>query len=108
MSPPPPIVAPEQGWRICIKEALTKGREDLLIMPEWVANAIEQWLDATTGQPVCLNDFVLYVGAVVGRPVQTCCTEETVTHREILSWMPSSVSDAMADLMADLRARKRE
>ncbi len=92
------------AWRQAIEEALRRGQEDLLVMPEWIAKAIEQWLDATKDQPITLDDFVAYVAAVIGHPVQTFCTEETLTADEVLVWMPSSVSDAMSDLLADLKA----
>ncbi len=94
------------GWRVAIEEALTKGQEDLLVMPEWIANSIRQWLDATESQPVCLADFVAYVGAVRGVPILAHPNEDEITPEDILAWMPSSVSDAMSDLLADLKGPK--
>lgn len=101
------------AWRVAIEQACKEGSGDLMVMPEWIAIAIQRWLDATESQPVKFSDFVAYAAAVIGHPIasasvwhegeQLMVNEETITTAEILSWMPSSVSDAMSDLLADLK-----
>lgn len=93
-------------WRVVIEDALFRGRADLMIMPEWIQNSIQQWLDATRDQPVSLDDFIAYIGAVVGHQIETTASEESLTWQEVVSWMPSSVADAMGDLLADLKAKR--
>lgn len=90
-------------WKAKIEEAIAAGEDNLLVMPEWIRLALQQWIDATRGQVVTIADFAAYVTAVTQKPIDYVPTEEEFVAADVLDWMPSSVSDAMSDLAADLK-----
>ena len=94
------------AWREVVREVIEHATDDAGLVPEWAYLALGNWLAATEGQPVSLEDFIAYVGAIAGHPVETLATTENLSWQEIVSWLPSSVGDAASDLLADMRNLK--